>query len=195
MNHNRGKSLIICDICLMNIVLLGYMGSGKSAVGGRLANLMGLEFIDLDLLIEQKIGKSISEIFDQKGAVYFRKKETEILKEVLNFKHSAVIALGGGTPVYGDNLKWINDSNSCLSVYLKISVKPLVQRLWTERLKRPLIAGLATPAELEEFIRKHLFERAFVYQQAHCQIDVSDMDLEQAALAVQDAVQKGLDSN
>lgn len=171
------------------------MGSGKSAVGGRLANLMGLEFIDLDLLIEQKIGKSISEIFDQKGAVYFRKKETEILKQVLNSKNSAVIALGGGTPVYGDNLKWINNSNSCLSVYLKISVKPLVQRLWTERLKRPLIAGLATPEELEEFIRKHLFERAFVYQQAHCQIDVSEMDLEQAALAVQDAVQKGLDSN
>lgn len=171
------------------------MGSGKSAIGGRLANLMGLEFIDLDLLIEQQIGKSISEIFDQKGAVYFRKKETEILKQVLNSKNSAVIALGGGTPVYGDNLKWINDSKSCLSVYLKISVKPLVQRLWSERLKRPLIAGLATPEELEEFIRKHLFERAFVYQQAHCQIDVSDMDLEQAALAVQDAVQKGLDSN
>ena len=81
------------------------MGSGKSAVGRQLAMDMGREFVDLDRLIEEQTGRSISEIFDQKGAVYFRKKESEILREVLHSKNTAVIALGGGTPIYGDNLK------------------------------------------------------------------------------------------
>jgi len=174
----------------MNIVLLGYMCSGKSAVGRQLAIGMGREFVDLDLLIEEQLGQSISEIFDLKGAVYFRKKESEILREVLNSKNGAVIALGGGTPIYGDNLKWIKDKKNTLSVYLKIAIEPLVQRLWVERHNRPLIAGISSLEALEEFVRKHLFERAFVYQQADVQIDVSDLSVEQAALAVQNIFQK-----
>ena len=184
----------ICDICHMNIVLLGYMGSGKSAVGRQLAMDMGREFVDLDRLIEEQTGRSISEIFDQKGAVYFRKKESEILREVLHSKNTAVIALGGGTPIYGDNLKRIKDEKNGLSVYLKIAIEPLVQRLWVERHNRPLIAGISSPEALEEFVRKHLFERAYAYQQAHVQVDVSALDIEQAALVIQNIVQKEQDN-
>jgi len=101
-----------------------------------------------------------------------------------------VIALGGGTPIYGDNLKWIKDKKNTLSVYLKIAIEPLVQRLWAERHNRPLIAGISSLEALEEFVRKHLFERAYVYQQADLQVDVSDLSLEQAALVVQNIFQK-----
>lgn len=176
MRIREVNNLTFCDICLMNIVLMGYMGSGKSAVGQHLAALLNRKFVDLDVLIEQQLGLSISEIFEQKGAVYFRKKESEFLQETLTVNREAVIALGGGTPLYGDNLKWINDAALNVSVYLKISVDPLVRRLWEERHHRPIIAHMSSPEMLEEFIRKHLFERTFAYQQAQLIYEVHDLD-------------------
>ena len=174
----------------MNIVLMGYMGSGKSALGYRIAVMLQREFIDLDELIEQRLELSISQIFEQKGAVYFRKRESEILREVLNAHSDAVIALGGGTPIYGDNLNWINNPALNISVYLKISIQLLVKRLWNERNHRPIIADLSAPEALEEFVRKHLFERTFAYQQAHLVYDVSDLDLDSAALGIITEVNK-----
>lgn len=168
----------------MNIVLLGYMGSGKSSIGSCVANLLNREFIDLDVRIEQHLGMPISEIFNHKGAVYFRKQESKILDEVLNAKNSCVIALGGGTPIYGSNLKSINNPDKNFSIYLKMGVEPLVRRLWLAREQRPLIAEIKTPELLEEFVRKHLFERTHVYQQAHGQIEVSNLDLHSAAQGV-----------
>jgi shikimate kinase len=181
---------VFCDICSMNLVIMGYMGSGKSAVGRRLAELLQREFIDLDALIEQRLESTISEIFDQKGAVYFRKYESEILREICGRPGNVVIALGGGTPIYGDNLKWINDSDFNLSIYLKISIQPLVKRLWPERHHRPIIASLGTPEALEDFVRKHLFERTFAYMQAQLVFDVSALDLDSVAKEILNAVQK-----
>jgi shikimate kinase len=180
---------VFCDICSMNIVLMGYMGSGKTAVGRRLAALLQREFIDLDALIEQRLESTISEIFEQKGVVYFRKYESEILREICGRQGNAVIALGGGTPIYGDNLKWINDSDFNLSIYLKISIQPLVKRLWPKRHHRPIIASLSTPEALEEFVRKHLFERTFAYMQAQLVVDVSDLNVDSVANEILNAVQ------
>ncbi len=173
--------LSFCDICDMNLVLMGYMGSGKTAIGQQLAGLLKREFIDLDALIESQEGLSIKEIFKQKGAVYFRKRESAVLREVMDGHSDLVIALGGGTPIYGDNLKWINNSEINHSIYLKVSLASLVERLWHERHDRPIIAALETPQELEEFVRKHLFERIFTYQQAHTVFDASDMTVLSAA--------------
>ncbi len=157
------------------------MGSGKTAIGQQLAGLLKREFIDLDALIESQEGLSIKEIFKQKGAVYFRKRESAVLREVMDAHSDLVIALGGGTPIYGDNLKWINNSEINHSIYLKVSLASLVERLWHERHDRPIIAALETPQELEEFVRKHLFERNFTYQRAHTVFDASDMTVLSAA--------------
>lgn len=149
-----------------NIVLLGYMGSGKSAVGRVLAEKSNLDFIDLDDYIEQKEQKKISAIFSEKGEIYFRKLETKYLKELINDKSNLILSLGGGTPCFGDNMKLVNSSESTFSIYLQTSIKELTARLYSERAKRPLIAHTQTKDELSEFIAKHLFERSAYYSNA-----------------------------
>lgn len=157
----------------MKIVLMGYMGSGKSTIGLQLAKILDYIFVDLDAHIEAKENKSIPEIFTTKGEVYFRKKETSYLKELLDTNGSYVIALGGGTPCYGTNLQLILDADDVKSVYLKLSIPSLVNRLELEKSKRPLISHLKTLDALTEFIGKHLFERSPYYSQAN-QIIIAD---------------------
>jgi len=176
----------------MNLVLMGYMGSGKSAVGQCLGAYLHRDFIDLDQRIEEMEGLTISEIFEKKGVVYFRKRESEILRQTLHDSKCSVIALGGGTPIYGDNLKWINDAKLNFSVYLKIAVESLVSRLWQERSHRPIIAEVPSPEDLEEFVRKHLFERAFIYQQAHLVYEVADSDVASIAKGIIEASKEAL---
>ena len=147
------------------IVLLGYMGSGKSTLGSVLALKLGYKFIDLDDFIEAIEQKDIKMIFEEHGAIYFRKVERLALEQVLNQKEKTVIALGGGTPCYYNNMQLINLNST--SIYLNMSVKELTDRLWEERHHRPLIAGIRSIEELQEFIGKHLFERSAFYQEAH----------------------------
>lgn len=148
----------------MEIVLLGYMASGKSTIGKHISDKMNLNFIDLDAYIEKKENKSISDIFSSKGEIYFRKQEGIYLKEILSAKSNYVLALGGGTPCYGANLEHIKKS-SAKSIYLKANIPFLVKRLENEKSKRPLIANLNNN-DLIEYIGKHLFERAPFYEQA-----------------------------
>lgn len=149
-----------------NIVLIGYMGSGKSAVGRLLAKEKGSIFVDLDEYIEEKEQLSIAEIFAQKGEVYFRKVETKYLKEVLESSTNTILSLGGGTPCFGNNMDVIHAFSNWKSIYLKTSIKVLVDRLFEERSKRPLIAHINAKEELTEFIAKHLFERSLFYNKA-----------------------------
>ena len=159
----------------MKIVLLGYMASGKSVVGSILAKNMGRQFIDLDAYIEQKENKSISEIFKQNGEIYFRSKESEFLKELLDSKESTIISLGGGTPCYGNNMKLIEEHSK--SVYLKASISTIFKRLQHETNQRPLVATIGT-ANLQEYIAKHLFERNPFYEKATYTIPVNDKKIE-----------------
>ncbi|AOW19871.1 shikimate kinase [Urechidicola croceus] len=147
----------------MKIVLIGYMASGKSAVGKKLASILKYDFIDLDSYIEKKENKTVSEIFSQNGEIYFRLKETECLKELLNSDLDFVLSLGGGTPCYSNNIKTIFEKSE--SFYLKASINTLFQRLSNEKDHRPLVAELDSD-KLKEFIAKHLFERAPYYEQA-----------------------------
>jgi len=148
----------------MKIVLIGYMGSGKTTVGKVLAKALNLNFIDLDMYIEASENKTVPELFQSKGEIYFRKKEYVYLKEILAEQDNFVLSTGGGTPCYGDNMNTILEGTNT-NFYLKVSLPGLVERLSEEKSERPLIKD--TPNEdLPEFIGKHLFERSFYYSKA-----------------------------
>ena len=148
----------------MKIVLLGYMGSGKSTIGSLLAKELNICFLDLDAYIEEAEEKPISTIFSENGEVYFRKKEAESLRKILERNDDFVVAIGGGTPCYANNMKAIVETTPNV-FYLKVSIEELVRRLSKEKSKRPLIKNIPDQ-ELPEFVSKHLFERSFFYSQA-----------------------------
>lgn len=149
----------------VKIVLLGYMGSGKTTVGRIVANHLNIKFLDLDAYIEQRENMSVSSIFKEKGEIYFRKKEIEYLIEIFLNESSFVLSLGGGTPCFGDNMNVINEKTAN-SFYLNVSISELKERLVKEKNHRPMISHLQDN-ELTEFIGKHLFERSFFYNKAH----------------------------
>ncbi|MEM9001352.1 MAG: shikimate kinase [Bacteroidota bacterium] len=148
----------------MKIALVGYMASGKSSVGQVLSQKLDHGFIDLDNAIEENVGCSISKIFHQKGELFFRKKESEVLISILREKPSFVLSTGGGTPCYGNNMETMLESADQV-FYLRLSIPVLVKRLRTEKEKRPLIQSIAEE-DLQEFVRKHLFERSPFYFKA-----------------------------
>lgn len=156
---------------MAKIVLLGYMGCGKSAIARSLNSLTGLKKIDLDDYIESQEQMSIKEIFNLKGEIYFRNAETHYLRQLLEDKNDFILSLGGGTPCFGNNLEIINAMG--ISVYLQASIPTLVKRLLPEKAKRPLIAAISDE-QLPEFIAKHLFERNNFYNQARLIVKVDD---------------------
>jgi shikimate kinase len=157
----------------MNLVLLGYMASGKSKIGKELAKIMSYDFLDLDTVIENGENKSINTIFKTYGELYFRKLEKEYLKSVINSSKNSIISLGGGTPCYFDTMSSLTTNTSLKTVYLNVSIPVLVARLKNEKSKRPLIAHIETDELLAEFIGKHLFERASYYNQAEVRINAN----------------------
>ncbi len=163
----------------MKIVLVGYMGSGKSAVGKVLAKMLNIQFIDLDAYIESELNTTIVAIFKKKGELHFRKMEHRLLKKVLEQKESLVLATGGGTPVYSGNMALIQAKTPHV-FYLKMSIEGLVARLLKEKEHRPLISHIPDE-ELPEFIGKHLFERNPFYTQANHIIDCDNKTVETIA--------------
>ena len=143
------------------IVLVGYMGSGKSLVAKQLEEILGWERFELDDLIEKSENNSISEIFKSKGELYFRKLEKKLFDELLLINRNIIISTGGGTPCYFDNFKSLQHKNS-VSIYLNASIKTIIDRIENEVEKRPMLHNL-NKSELEEFIAKHLFERSYYY--------------------------------
>lgn len=149
----------------VKVILVGYMGSGKTTVGKALAEKVGVPFTDLDAYIEKAENKTISALFETEGHIRFRKKEHQHLHTLLEDRDSVVLATGGGAPCYSGNMKTILEASPNV-FYLKLSIPALVQRLLPEKDKRPLIAHLKEE-EMPEFLGKHLFERNNFYQQAH----------------------------
>ncbi|MBV1924151.1 MAG: shikimate kinase [Flavobacteriaceae bacterium] len=158
----------------MRIVLIGYMGSGKTVVGKQISETLGYPFLDLDHLIETNEKKKISKIFSEKGEIYFRRKEIEALKETISTSEKMILSTGGGTPCYGDTMNYLNNNNEVVTIYLKASLDVLTDRLFKEKANRPLIAHTQDKSQLNDFIRKHLFERAFYYNQASLVITVDE---------------------
>lgn len=158
----------------MDIVLLGYMGSGKTTISKELACLLGFDLIDLDHYIESNEKMTIHEVFQTKGEIYFRKIEHYYLKNLLgqNNPTPKVIALGGGTPCYANNIDLIAAKPNLISFYLLSNYKNLSARLWNEKDTRPILSNIQSISTLEDFIRKHLFERQYYYLQADHKINV-----------------------
>jgi shikimate kinase len=158
----------------MKLVILGYMGVGKSIISSKLGSILNLKTIDLDSYIEKKESSSITDLFKNKGEIYFRIVENKYLKELLNLKEDLIIASGGGTPCYANNMEIIN--KNATSVYLKASIDFLYNRLIDEKKNRPLIKNIKTE-NLKEFIAKHLFERNNFYNKADKIIEINDIDI------------------
>jgi shikimate kinase len=149
---------------MKKIILCGYMASGKTTTARLLAKTSGLPYIDLDEVIEQNTGKTISQLFERGGEIKFRKLEHDTLTAIVNGAESFVLSLGGGTPVYANNhLALLRDDVE--SVYLKAGIGELVKRIRSQAGQRPLIDALKDE-ELEEFVAQHLFERSYYYHQA-----------------------------
>lgn len=163
----------------MTLILVGYMGSGKSVVGHHLADSLNFDYLDLDNYIEAKENRSVAELFKVNGELYFRKMEAIYLKEVL-LKDNMVISLGGGTPCYGNNMKEIVNSEA-KSIYLRASVTTLTNRIFPERAHRPLVSHLNTIESMQEFVGKHLFERSAFYDQADSTINTDGKTVTQIA--------------
>ena len=161
----------------MNIILTGYMGCGKTEIGSRLSQKLGMKYIDLDQYIEEKEGFSVTELFEKKGDIYFRKIESKYLNEII-YKDNYIISLGGGTPCYHENHKIFNVDNN-ISFYLKHSRKNLSERLFAIKKNRPLISKFKSEEKLLEFISKHLFEREFYYSMAKNTITCDDKSIDQ----------------
>jgi shikimate kinase len=163
----------------MNIVLIGYMGSGKSTIGKHYANYKGLNFIDFDDYLEDKELMSVSEIFNSRGEIYFRKLESKYLKKILSNNDNSIIALGGGTPCYGNNMQIIEVDKNVKSIYLYTPVNVLSERLFELKSNRPLISHFTDESGLNDFVRKHLFERSPFYLRASFKLDLSVFNMNQ----------------
>jgi len=164
--------------------LTGYMGSGKSTIGEKLAAKLKYDFIDLDKLIESDYKQSIPEIFATKGEKEFRAMEHNTLKRVIE-KDNVVVACGGGTPCYYDNMELM--SNNGVTVYIKMSVDALITRLTNAAEKRPLIEN-KTEAELRSFIKRQLEKREDIYHKAQYTVKGKDINVDELALFVKEQV-------
>ena len=152
---------------MKRIFLIGYMGAGKSTLGKTLARKLNIAFIDLDRYIECRLHKTIPEIFSENGESTFRVLEKNLLHEVCDFEN-VVIAGGGGTPCFFDNIDYINTHTTC--VYLQTSVDELFERLKKYRDSRPLLQN-KNDEELHAFIEKNLSSRENFYKQAAIHFD------------------------
>lgn len=165
-----------------NVILIGFMGCGKSTVGKKLAEKLGFEFLDTDALIEEKIGCSISEIFATKGEEYFRDLESMVLKGLLKSAKRYVIATGGGMPVRPENQKYMRKLGIVL--YLSATPETIIRHLQGDT-TRPL---LQTP-DKEETIRKRLVERRFIYQMvAHRVVKVDGRTADEIVENIEESV-------
>ena len=162
------------------------MGSGKSTVGKVLAKILGVTFLDLDQVIEETEGKSITEIFASHDELYFRTLERQCLEKIMAQTHPIVLSLGGGTPCYYNNMDYLLGLKKSSNIYLNTSIDALSKRLFKEKEHRPLIAHLEKIEEVKEFIGKHLFERNPFYKKAEYQILTEGKSVDQIALEIKE---------
>ncbi len=154
---------------MIRIILIGYMGAGKTTVGKALAAELGVPFYDLDWYITMRYHRSVSEIFAERGEEGFRDLERRMLHEAAEFEN-IILSCGGGTPCFFDNMEYMNSLAD--TVYLKATPDVLAMHLRMGKGKRPLIEG-KSPEELEAYIRTSLAEREQFYNQAKYTLDVS----------------------
>ena len=157
---------------MRRIILVGYMGSGKTTVGKALSKETGMMFYDLDWYIESRMRKSVSQIFAERGEEGFRKIEYNMLHEVAEFE-DVIISCGGGTPCFFDNMDYLNQQGDV--IYLKATPETLYKHLLMAKIERPLLKGKSAE-ELIAYITEHLKERSPFYEKARHILDVNVLD-------------------
>jgi len=166
---------------MIRIILIGYMGAGKTTVGKALADELGVPFYDLDWFITTRYRRSVPEIFAERGEEGFRDLERRMLHEAAEFE-DIVLSCGGGTPCFFDNMEYMNSLAD--TIYLKATPDVLAMHLRMGKGKRPLLEG-KSPEELEDYIREMLVTREPFYSQAKYILDVSLLD---TAVKIQESV-------
>jgi shikimate kinase len=155
------------------VYIIGFMGSGKTTTGKRLAGLLEWSFTDLDKSIEEQTGLTIPEIFSLHGETWFRKVESEVLRSHRSLTNE-VVATGGGTPCFGDNMEYMLDTG--LTIYLKLTPRQLKSRLSGSKGERPLIKNLGTE-NLITFIEENLAIREKWYNMAELNFNGFDANV------------------
>ena len=158
----------------MRIYLVGYMSAGKSTTAKRLANKLGFEAYDTDRMFEARYHITVNDFFQKYDEPLYRKLETQILHDTLALDN-AVIATGGGTACFNDNMEWMNQNG--YTVFLKISPQSALVRLSQSKVRRPKVYG-KTPEELEAFIHRNYMERMPFYEKAMLTVKAENLDLD-----------------
>lgn len=162
----------------MNIVLTGFMGTGKTAVGKLLAKKLGMSFLDTDEIIEKDVGMSVSEIFSKHGEPYFRKAEREAVR-LVSLLDNYVIATGGGVPISSENMRDLGARG--VVVHLSATAATILQRTQKNGKRRPLLEGKnPARAHLEALLR----EREETYRQCAFSVSTDSLSLEEVAQAI-----------
>ena len=152
----------------MKIFLIGLPGCGKSTLGKQLADALHLPFIDLDEYIERNAGQPVKDIFKNMGEEFFRRKESESIKQLCETEPKFVIATGGGAPVFHDNMKLMNEHG--ITIFLDVPAREIVNRIQKSNLdERPLLARLA-PDELKDQIEFLRSQRIRFYNQSKLKV-------------------------
>lgn len=154
---------------MKSIVLIGYMGAGKTTIGHAMAKEMGLQFYDLDWYIEMRYHRTVAQIFAERGEDGFREIERNMLHEAAEFQ-DIVLSCGGGTPCFFDNMEYMNSLAE--TVYLKATPEVLAMHLKMGKVERPLIKG-KTDEELLQYIKDSLKVREPFYTKAKHTLDVT----------------------
>lgn len=157
---------------MVRIFLTGYMGAGKTTLGKAFARKVGVSFIDLDWYIEERLHKTIRQLFAERGEDAFRDLERNMLHEAGEFE-DVVIATGGGTPCFFDNMDYMNRQGQ--TVFLDVDVDTLFRRLRVATQQRPILQG-KSEEELRTFIARALDGRMPFYSQARYRFDGSRLE-------------------
>ena len=157
---------------MRRVIILGYMGAGKTTVGKALARETGLQFYDLDWYVEERMRKTVPQIFAERGEDGFRRIEHNLLHEAAEFE-DVILSCGGGTPCFFDNMDYMNSLAD--TVYLKAEPDVLCAHLKMGKTRRPLLEG-KSEEELHEFIKNQLSQREAYYMKARHVFDVSLLD-------------------
>ncbi|PIQ21593.1 MAG: shikimate kinase [Cytophagales bacterium CG18_big_fil_WC_8_21_14_2_50_42_9] len=157
------------------IFLIGMPGAGKTTIGRKLAAALQKPFLDLDEYIEEKHGQHVRQIFGEKGEAFFREAEAAAVREVAARATSAVVATGGGTPCFGNNIDFMNEAG--LTVFIKVPADALAERLsHSNQEQRPLVAGKTTE-EIKQFVTVTLASRLQFYQKAQITYQNTSRDI------------------
>lgn len=157
---------------MKKIFLIGYMGCGKSSLGRKLAKAGGMEFMDMDSIIEQREGASISDIFHYQGEEYFRDAERALIEELGTADGDMVISTGGGAPAWQNNMELMNSLGD--TIYLRRTAQQIASRLSPHgRQKRPKLRGL-NDEELVAFMTTNMAEREPFYSKAKYCVDCAE---------------------